>query len=69
MEKVHRVIPTIVTARNTSRLGKHLIENMKAKKGMNLLNEKGRIRDFERRTIKNRTEMSDWKNFMNKGKS
>ena len=47
----------------------HLIENMKAKKGMNLLKEKGRIRDFERRAIKNSTEMSDWKTFMKKGKS
>ena len=36
---------------------------------MNLLKEKGRIRDFERRDTTNNTEMSDWKDFMKKGKS
>ena len=47
----------------------HLLENLRAKKGMNLLKEKGRMRDFERRATMNNTEMSDWKNFMMKGKT
>ena len=47
----------------------HLLENLRAKKGMKLLKEKGRLRDFERRATKNNTEMSDWKDFMKKGKT
>ena len=47
----------------------HLLENLRAKKGMKLLKEKGRLRDFESRATDNDTEMLDWKDFMKKGKA
>ena len=52
------------------RTGKErLLDNLKAKKGMKLLKERGRLRDFKTRVTKNKTEMSDWKDFIKKGKT
>lgn len=39
-------------------------ENLKAKKGMQLLRKEGRIRNFEERTPQNSTEESDWDKYM-----
>ena len=47
----------------------HLIQNLHAKKGMNIFKEEGRIRNFERRSYKNRDELSDWKEFVQKGRT
>jgi hypothetical protein len=46
-----------------------LTQKLKAKKGMNMLKEEGRIHNFERRGYKNRDELSDWKEYVQKGKS
>ena len=45
----------------------HLIQNLKAKKGMKKFKEKGRVVDFQKRSANNETEMSDFKNFKRKG--
>ena len=47
----------------------HLLWNLAAKKGMRKLKEEGRLHDFQKRSTHNITEMSDCKNFMQKGKS
>ena len=47
----------------------HLLWNLAAKKGMRKLKEEGRLHDFQKRSTHNITEMSDCRNFIQKGKS
>ena len=46
----------------------HLLENLKAKKGMRMLREEGNLLSFARRSRKNVDEYTDWKLFLQKGK-
>jgi hypothetical protein len=46
----------------------HSIKKHKAKHGMKLLKERGRIKNVKRRCVKNNDRDSDWKEFMKKGK-
>ena len=51
------------------RTGKEkLQQNLDAKRGMRLLNEKGSLNEFQRRRGRNTTEMFDWEIFVRKGK-
>ena len=47
----------------------HLLQNLQAKKGMKLLNEFGRLNDFQRRGRYKTTEKTDYKSFMQKSKT
>ena len=52
------------------RTGKdHLLQNLRSKQGMRLLEAEGRLRDFKRRSHRNIEEMRDWENYMRKGKN
>ena len=51
-----------------SRSGKeHLMENLKAKQGMALLESEGRLRKFSRRSGRQNDEMRDWELFIRSG--
>ena len=52
-----------------SRTGKQkLLENLKSKKGMRILNEEGRLHEYEIRGKQNLSEMSDWEKYIKRGK-
>ena len=52
------------------RTGKdHLLQNLRSKQGMRLLESEGRLQDFKRRSHRNIEEMRDWENYMRKGKN
>ena len=52
------------------RTGKQKLEqNLKAKRGMRLFREEGRLKDYEQRTKSNRNEEQDWTSFIRKGKN
>ena len=49
------------------RTGKEkLMQNLESKKGMRLLREKGRLKDFKERINRNTHQETDWKNFIQK---
>ena len=51
------------------RTGKdHLVQNLKAKRGMRMLKEEGWLMDFATRSAGKREEKSDWEKFNNKSK-
>ena len=51
------------------RTGKdHLFQNLRSKQGMRLLESEGQLQDFKRRSHRNVEEISDWENYMRKGK-
>lgn len=51
------------------RTGKEkLQQNLKAKRGMRLLREQGRLQEYKKRTEPNQNEMDDWASFRKKGK-
>ena len=45
----------------------HLFQNLKAKKGMKVLKEEGRLNEFVKRGTRNRSKMSDWEIFLKRG--
>ena len=50
------------------RTGKgHLLQNLKAKQGMRLLESEGRLREFSRRSARNVEEIRDWEIYMKRG--
>ena len=51
------------------RTGKQKLEqNLKAKRGMRLFREEGRLKDYEQRAKRNRNKIQDWTSFKRKGK-
>ena len=54
--------------RNEKTCKEKLQENLKSKKGMRLLREEGRLREYTERIEQNSDEKVDWENFMKKSK-
>ena len=56
--------------RRKNRSGKeHLIDNLQAKIGMQMLKSEGRMVEFSRRSDGKKSEISDWKAYRNRGES
>ena len=56
--------------RRKNRSGKeHLIDNLQAKIGMQMLKSEGRMVEFSRRSEGKKSEITDWKTYRNRGES